>query len=30
MTCINKNEVNKIAECNLIHDILNTYRRTKN
>ena len=29
MNCIHENEVNKITECNLIHDILNTYKRTK-
>ena len=27
---IHENEVNKIAECNLLHDILNPYKRTKN
>ena len=29
MTCIHENEVNKISECNLLHDILNTSKRTK-
>ena len=29
MTCIHGNEVNKISECNLIHDILNPPKRTK-
>ena len=24
MTCMHDNKVNKIAECNLLHDILNT------
>ena len=26
---IHDNEVNKIAECNLLHDIINPYKRTK-
>ena len=30
MTRIHNNEVNNIAECNLLHDIINTPRRTKN
>ena len=30
MNCINKNEVNEIAECNLLHDILNPSKLTKN
>ena len=29
MTCINENEVNKIAELNLLYDILNPSKRTK-
>ena len=29
MTCINEYEVNIITECNLIHDKLNPYKRTK-
>ena len=29
MTGINGNKVNKIAECNLLHDMLNTFKRTK-
>ena len=28
MNCIHENEVNKITECNLIHDIINPYKRT--
>ena len=28
MNCIHENEVNKIPECNLIHDILNPYKST--
>ena len=30
MTRIHDIEVNKIAECNLLHDILNPPKRTKN
>ena len=30
MTCIHKKEINKISYCNLQHDILNLYTRTKN
>ena len=30
MTCIHENKVNKLAEFNLIHDILNPSKRTKN
>ena len=30
MTCIHDNEVNNIAECNLLHDTLNPSKRTKN
>ena len=29
MTCIHEDEVNKISECNLLHDILNPSKRTK-
>ena len=29
MTCIHENEVNNIAECNLLHDILNPSKSTK-
>ena len=29
MTRINDNEVNKIAECNLLHDIINPPKPTK-
>ena len=29
MTPIHNNEVNKIAECNLLHDKINTPKRTK-
>ena len=29
MTCIHDNEVNKTAECNLIHDITNPLKHTK-
>ena len=29
MNCIHENEVNKLAEINLLHDILNPSRRTK-
>ena len=28
MNCIHENKVNKITECNLIHDILNPYKNT--
>ena len=30
MTCIHENKVNKISECNLIHDIINPPKRTEN
>ena len=30
MTCIHDNKVNNITECNLIHDIINTPKLTKN
>ena len=30
MICINDNEVNKIDEWNLLHDIINPPKRTKN
>ena len=30
MTRIHDNEVNKIAECNLLHDIISPHKRTKN
>ena len=30
MNCIHNNDVNKISECNLLHDILNPSKRTKN
>ena len=30
MTCINGNKVNKLAECNLLHEILNPPKRTEN
>ena len=30
MTRIHDNKVNKITECNLLHDIINTPKRTKN
>ena len=30
MNRIHKDKVNKTAECNLIHDIINTSKRTKN
>ena len=30
MNCIHKNEVNKIAERNLLHDILNLSKQNKN
>ena len=29
MTCIHDKEVNKIAECNLLHDIINPPKRAK-
>ena len=29
MTCIYENRVNKLAECNLLHDVLNPPKRTK-
>ena len=29
MNRIHDNEVNSIAECNLLHDILNTSKRTR-
>ena len=29
MICIHENEVDKIAECNLLHDILNPSKRAK-
>ena len=29
MTCIHHKEVNEIAECNLLHDIINPKKRTK-
>ena len=29
MTCIHEKKVNKLAECNLLHDILNPPKRTK-
>ena len=29
MNCIHENEVNKITECNLIHDIRNPYKLIK-
>ena len=29
MTCIHGNKVNKIYECNLIHDIINPPKRTR-
>ena len=29
MTCIHGNKVNKIYECNLLHDILNPPKHTK-
>ena len=29
MTCIHKNELNNIAECNLLHDIINYPKRAK-
>ena len=30
MTCIHGNKVNKLAEFNLLHDILNSPKRTEN
>ena len=30
MNCMHENEVNKIPECNLLHDIINTSKHTKN
>ena len=30
MNIIDENEVNKIAECNLLHDVLNASKCTKN
>ena len=30
MTCIHENEVNKTSEYNLLHDIINPYKHTKN
>ena len=30
MNCIHDNEVNNIAECNLLHDIPNSSKFTKN
>ena len=30
MTCIHGNEVNKTSECNLLHEILNPTKCTKN
>ena len=30
MTYIHENEVNKTPKCNLLHDILNPYKGTKN
>ena len=30
MTCIHENEVNKITKWNLLHDVLNPYKHTKN
>ena len=29
MTCIHGNKINNLAECNLLHDILNPSKRTK-
>ena len=29
MTCINENKVNKLAQCNLLYDILNNSKLTK-
>ena len=30
MNCIHDNKVNKISECNLLHDIINPSKHTKN
>ena len=30
MTSLHENKVNKLAECNLLHDIINTTKHTKN
>ena len=30
MTCIHDKKVNKLSECNLLHDIINSFKRTKN
>ena len=30
MNCMHENEVNKIAKCNLLHDLLNPSKPTKN
>ena len=30
INCIHENEVNKISECNLLHDILNPSKHKKN
>ena len=30
MTCIHGNKLNKLSECNLLHDILNHPKRTNN
>ena len=29
MTCIRNNEVKNMAECSLLHDIINPHKRTK-
>ena len=29
MTCINENKVNKLAQCNLLHDMVSTSKLTK-
>ena len=29
MTCIHENELNEIAECNLLHNIINPSKHTK-
>ena len=29
MTCMHGNKVNKLAECNLLHDMINLPKRTK-
>ena len=29
MTCIRNNELKNISECNLLHDIINAPKRTK-